>query len=94
MKKVTLIVPWGQYDPIPWGQYDPIVKKEPELKHSLLQCFSPPNNISQDRFVLKYRQTDRHDCVLGNLEYIEAGREIYRKCITKRKQYARSKKRF
>jgi len=43
MKKVTLTVPWGQYDPI--------VKKT-YYKHSLLQCSFPPNNISQHRFVL------------------------------------------
>jgi menaquinone-dependent protoporphyrinogen IX oxidase len=29
---------------------------------------------------------------LGNFEYIEADKEIYRKCITKRKQYTKSKK--
>ena len=48
MKKVTLRVPWSQYDPI---------VKKPEYKHILLQCSFPPNNISQHRFVLKYRQT-------------------------------------
>ena len=47
MKKVTLTVPWGQYDPI---------KKRTEYKHSLLQCSFRPNNISQHKFVLKYRQ--------------------------------------
>jgi len=47
MKKVTLTVPWGQYDP---------TVKTPEYKHSLLQCSFPPNNITQNRFVLKYRQ--------------------------------------
>jgi len=47
MKKVTLTVPWGQYDPI---------VKKPEYKHSLLQCSFPSNNISQHRFVLKNRQ--------------------------------------
>jgi len=32
-------------------------KKKTEYKHSLLQCsFPPQNNISQHRFVLKYRQ--------------------------------------
>ena len=48
MKKVTLTVPWGQYDPI--------VKKKIEYKYSLLQCSFPANNNSQHRFVLKYQQ--------------------------------------
>jgi len=47
MKKVTLTVPWGQYDPI---------ERKPEYKHNLLQCSFPPNNIPQHRCVLKYRQ--------------------------------------
>jgi len=47
MKKVTLTVPWGQYDP---------TVKKPEYKHRLLQSSFPPNNISQHRFVLKYRE--------------------------------------
>ena len=46
-EKVTLTVPWGQYDS---------TVKKTEYKHSLLQCSFPPNNISQNRFVLKYRQ--------------------------------------
>jgi hypothetical protein len=67
MKKVTLTVPRGLCDPIVKNQN----------KNSLLQCFLfSPNSISQQRFVLKYRQTDRHDFVLGNFEYIEADREI------------------
>jgi hypothetical protein len=48
--------------------------------------------VFHNRFVLKYRQTHRQDFVLGNFEYIEADREIYRRCIIKRKQYTRSKK--
>ena len=47
MKKITLTVPWGQYDPT-------VIK--PEYKHSLLQCSFTPYNISQQRLVLKYRQ--------------------------------------
>jgi hypothetical protein len=47
--------------------------------------------IFHNRFVLKYRQTDTHYFVLENFEYIETDREIYRKCITKCKQYTRSK---
>jgi hypothetical protein len=86
MKKVTLTVQWGQYDPI--------VKKTRIKTQFITMFFFPPNNISQHRFVLKYRQTDRHDFILGNFEYVEADREIYRKCITKRKQYTRSKNRF
>jgi hypothetical protein len=84
MKKVTLTVPWGHYNPT--------VKKTRIKTQFITMLFFPPNNISQHRFVLKYRQTDRHDFVLGNFEYIEADREIYRKCITRRKQYTRSKK--
>ena len=38
------------------GSIWPHCKKKPEYKHSLLQCSFPPNNISQHRFVLKYRQ--------------------------------------
>jgi hypothetical protein len=37
MKKVTLTVQWGHFDPI----------KNAEKKHSLLQCIFPPNNILQ-----------------------------------------------
>ena len=48
MKKVTLTVPWGQYD-------STVKKKVPEYERSLLQCPFPPNNISQHSFVLKYR---------------------------------------
>jgi len=44
MKKVTLTVPWGQYDPI--------VKKKKQYNHSLLQCSFSPNNNSQHRHVL------------------------------------------
>jgi hypothetical protein len=85
MKKVTLTVPWGQYD---------LIVKITRIKTQFITMFFSPNNILQHRFVLKYRQTERHDFILGNFEYIEADREIYRKCITKRRQYTRSKKRF
>jgi len=64
MKNVTLTVPWGQYEPT-------VKKKKTEYKHSLLQCSFPPNNISQHRFVLKYRQIGT-TFVLGTFEYMEA----------------------
>jgi hypothetical protein len=53
------------------GSIWPHCKKKTRIKHDLLKCFFSPNNISQHRFVLKYRQTDRHDFVLGNFEYIQ-----------------------
>ena len=72
MKKVTLTVLWGQYDPI--------VKKT-EYKHSLLQCSFPPKQYFTTQ-VCTQISTNRHDFVLGTFEYIEADREICRKCIT------------
>jgi hypothetical protein len=68
MKKVTLTVPWGQYNPI--------IKNQNKNTVYYNVFFSPNNNNIQHRFVLKYRQTDRHDVVLGNFEYIEAERNI------------------
>ena len=41
---------------VPYGQNEPIVKK-PEYNNILLQFYFLPNNISQQGFVLKYRQT-------------------------------------
>jgi hypothetical protein len=38
------------------GSLWPHCKKKPEYKYSLLQCSFPQNNISQHKFVLKYRQ--------------------------------------
>jgi hypothetical protein len=48
--------------------------------------FFGPLCILQHRFVLKYRQTGT--LFLGIFEYTEADREIYRKWITKCKQYS------
>jgi hypothetical protein len=75
MKKVTLTVPCGQYDPI--------VKKQNK------------NAVYYNVFFLQiifhntglYSNIDRHDFVLGNFEHVEADRVLYRKYITKRKQY-------
>jgi hypothetical protein len=74
------------------GSIWPHWKKTRIKTQFITMFFFPPNNISQHRFVLKYRQTDRHDFVLGNFDYIEADREKYRKCVTKRKQYTKKKK--
>jgi hypothetical protein len=84
MNKVALTVPWGQYGPI--------VKKI-SIKIQFISMYFSPNNISQQPVCTEI-STDGHDFALGNFEYIEADREIYRKSITKRKQYTRSKKRF
>jgi hypothetical protein len=85
MKEVTLTVPWGQYDPIVKNQNKNTV---------YYNVFLFPNNISQHRFVLKYRHRDRHDCVLGSDEYIEADKKKNRKGITMRKQKKKKKKCF
>jgi hypothetical protein len=76
MKKVTLTVPWGQYDPI---------VKRTRIKHSLLQCFFSPNNISQQ--VCTEISTDRQTrlCLSKFRKNTEADTEIYGKCITTRK---------
>jgi len=62
MKKVTLTVPWGQYDP---------TVKKPEYKHSLLQHSFPPKQYFTAQ-VCTQISTNRHDIVLGTFEYIEA----------------------
>jgi hypothetical protein len=76
MKKGTLTVPWGHNDSI----------KKKNNKSSLLQCFFSPNNILQHGL---YSNIDKQTRLcLGTFEYTEADREIYRKWITKSKQYS------
>jgi hypothetical protein len=82
MEKVKLTVPWGQYNPI--------VKKKQNKNSVYYNVFFSPNNISQQ--VCTEITTDKHNFVLGNFEYKEPNIKKYRKCITKRKQYTRSKK--
>jgi hypothetical protein len=65
MKKVSLTVPWGQYDPI---------IKNQNKKNSSLHYFSPKNITKQ--VCTKKISTDRHDFVLGNFEYIEKKKKI------------------
>jgi hypothetical protein len=77
MKKGTLTVPWGHIDP---------TLRNPELKHSLLQCFFSPNNILEHGLYSNINKQTRF--CLGTFGYIEADREIYRKWITKSKQYS------
>ena len=77
MKKVTLTVPWGQYDTI--------VKKHNinTVYYNVLFLQIMFHNTG-----LYSISTNRHDFVLGTFEYIEADREICRKYITKCIQYS------
>jgi hypothetical protein len=56
---------------VQWGQNDPIVKKN-RIKTQLITMFFFLQIVFHNRFVLKYRQPDRHDFVSGNFEYKEA----------------------
>jgi len=77
MKKVTLTVPWDQYDPS--------VKKKQNI--NTVYCNVLFLQIIFHNTGLHSISTNRHDFVLGTFKYIEADREIYRKYITKCKQY-------
>jgi len=72
MKKVTLTVPWGQYDPI--------VKKNNinTVYYNVLFLQIIFHNTG-----LYSISENRQDFVLGTFEYIETDREICRKCTTK-----------
>ena len=76
MKKVTLTVPWGQYDPILKKQN----KSTVYYNDFFLQIIF--YNTGLYSYIDKYTRL-----CLGTFEYIEADREIYKKWITKSKEY-------
>jgi hypothetical protein len=89
MKKVTLTVPWGQYDLI--------VKKNLNKNSVYYNVFFLQIIFHNTGLYWNIdRQTDRQTrlCLRKYRIYTEADREIYRKCITKRKKYTRIKKHF
>jgi hypothetical protein len=75
MKQVTLTVPWVHIDPI----------KKNRIKTQFIKIFLKIlfYNTGLDSNVNKWTRL-----CLGTFEYTEADREIYRKCITKPKQYS------
>ena len=77
MKKVTLTVPCGQYDPIVKKWNINTVYYNVLLLQTIFHNTGLYSNIN-----------NRHDFVLGTFEYIEADREIYRKYISKCIQYS------
>jgi len=77
MKKVTLTVPWGQYDPILKKQN----KSTVYYNDFFLQIIFYNTGL--------YSHIDKYTRLcLGTFEYIEADREIYKKWITKSKEYS------
>ena len=76
MKKVTLTVPWGQYDLIVKKQNINTVYYNVLFPHIIFHNTGLYSNVDS-----------RHYFVLGTFEYIEADREISRKCVTKCIQY-------
>jgi hypothetical protein len=75
MKNVTLSVPGGHIDPI-----------KNQNKNTVYYNVFSPNNILQHGL---YSNIDKWtQLCLGTFEYTEAGTEIYRKWITKSKQYS------
>jgi hypothetical protein len=77
MKKVTLTVPWGQYDPILKKQN----KSTVYYNGFFLQIIFYNTGL--------YSHIDKYTRLcLGTFEYIEADKEIYKKWITKSKEYS------
>ena len=77
MKKVTLTVPWGQYDPILKKQN----KSTVYYNDFFLQVIFYNTGL--------YSHIDKYTRLcLETFEYIEADREIYKKWITKSKEYS------
>jgi hypothetical protein len=77
MKKITLTVPWGHNDPI----------KKTRIKTQFITMFFFLQIIFYNTDL--YSNIDKQtQLCLGTFKYIEAGREIYRKWITKSKQYS------
>jgi hypothetical protein len=75
-EKSTLTVPWGHIDPI----------KKNRIKAQFITMFFSPNYILQHGL---YSNIDKQTRLcLGTFEYIEVHREIYRKWITKSKNYS------
>jgi hypothetical protein len=77
MKKVTLTVPWGQFDPI----------KKNKIKAQFITIIFFLQILLYNTGLYSHIDKQTRLC-LGNVEYIEADREIYKKWITKSEEYS------